>query len=178
MPNGRMLITAGRPVKRLPETRPPDSARSHIGRWRLQADWRQSRAPPAADAHKAGFLATEPSCQPTRSMSAGTGASTGRGSLAPRPSSFGQGRRVPCSIVVVVVVSIGRGVVVVVCSDVVVRVKGSGPHPDNTAVPAISAATAASRKIRGSTWFIVYDSQRFTTRPANETPDGPMRQIA
>jgi hypothetical protein len=51
--------------------------------------------------------------------------------------------------VVVVVVSTGAaGVIVVVCSEVVVRLYGAGPQADSAAMPAISVAAAARRNVR------------------------------
>jgi hypothetical protein len=40
----------------------------------------------------------------------------------------------------------GDGIVVVVCSDVLVWLYGAGPQPDSTAMPAISAARVAIRR--------------------------------
>jgi hypothetical protein len=48
-------------------------------------------------------------------------------------------------VVVVTEFTTGAGVVVVVCSDVVVRLYGAGPQPDRTAMPAISAMLVARR---------------------------------
>jgi hypothetical protein len=49
-------------------------------------------------------------------------------------------------VVEVVEATIGGGTAVVVCSVVVVRVTGAGPHPASTVVPASNAAPIVSPK--------------------------------